>query len=299
MKKLLTIFLGISIILISCGMNAYAATIRVPQDHVTIQDAVASANDGDVIFVSSGTYTGQVTVDNKITIKGESAESTFLEVNQDESGFVIISDEVSISGFTVSGATDFQESGILMGGMFPGDERYVSIGDVTISKCILEYNCVGIYLWKAHDCMIVNNVVRYNDAVTAPWAQRYYGGNGIIAWEGPSTYNSFVNNEICYNCRFGLFVGGDTYASYEGTKIHGNTFYRNGAYWDYYYPGYGDINNIALGFMNADGKIKVSGNKIFPTDSGVDVWVWDAPGLKVVGNPVYKATGPHVPEPPL
>jgi len=291
MRKVLTIFLGISIILIFCGMNAYAATIKVPQDYGTIQDAVLYASDGDVIFVSAGTYTGQVTVNKKIIIKGESAESTFLDIANNESGFVIISDEVSISGFTVSGGTDFQESGILIGGMFPGDEGYVSIGDVTISKCVLEYNCVGIYIWKAHDCMIVNNVVRYN-AADPP---TIYGGNGIIAWEGPSTYNSFVNNEINYNSKFGLFIGGDTYASYEGSKIHGNTFYRNGAYWD----GGGDLNWLAMGFMNAGGKIKVSGNKIFPTDSGLEVWIWNCPSVKVVGNPVYKAKGPHVPLPPL
>lgn len=290
MKKVLIIFLGISIILVFCGMNAYAAEIRVPQEYSTIQAAVLNASDGDVIFVSSGTYNGQVTVDQKITIKGESAESTFLQVAPNESGFVIISNEVSISGFTVSGATSFQESGILIGGMSPGDETYVGIADVTISKCVLEYNCVGIYIWKAHDCMIVNNVVRYSEADPI----NLDGGNGIIAWEGPSTYNSFVNNELSYNYKYGLFIGGATRASYIGSKIHGNIFHRNGAYG-------ADWNWIAMGFMNADGKIKVSGNKIFPTDprGGGEVWVSESPDVKVVGNPVYKATNPQVPKPPV
>jgi parallel beta-helix repeat protein len=287
MKKLF-VFSGISIVLFICGMYAYSQnTITVPKDYATIQGAVAAANDGDIIFVSSGTYTGQVTVNKKITIKGESAETTFLEVAHNESGFVIIADEVSISGFTVSGATDFQESGILIGGAFPGDPRYVSIGDVTISKCILEYNCAGIYVWKAHDCMIVNNIVRYNDELS----HNIDGGNGIIAWEGPSINNSFINNEIYYNFKFGLFVGGSISASYDGTKIHGNTFYRNGAYWYY-------SNWLALGFMNADGKIKVSGNKIYPTASGLEVWIWNSPNVIVVGNPVYKANNPQTPLPP-
>jgi len=295
MRKVIIIFLGISIILIFCGMNAYAATIKVPQDYGTIQLAVASASDGDVIFVSSGDYTGQVIVDKKITIKGESAESTFLDIANDESGFVIISDEVTISGFTVSGGTDFQESGILIGGMFPGDERYVGIGDVTISKCVLEYNCVGIYIWKAHDCMIANNIVRNNEA----FPLNVDGGNGIIVWEGPSTDNSFVNNEISYNFKYGIFIGGMTFASYDGTKIHGNTFYRNGAYWKLYGPGTGDYNWLAIGFWNADGKIKVSGNRIFPTPHGFDVWILEnCPGVKVVGSPVYKGKGPQVPESP-
>ena len=295
MKKLLIICAVVGFAFAISGM-AQADTLYVGpgETYTTIQDAVSDASDGDVISVSSGEYFGQVTVDKKITIKGESAESTFLSIANNESGFIIISDEVSISGFTVSGATDFQESGILIGGMFPGDETYVSIGDVTISKCVLEYNCVGIYIWKAHDCMIVNNVVRYNETIPL----NIYGGNGIIAWEGPSTHNSFVNNEISYNFKYGLFIGGDTYASYDDTKIHGNTFYRNGAYWELNGPGTGDYNWLALGFYNADGKIKVSGNRIFPTDSDLDVWVWNAPGLKVVGTTVYKGTGPHAPLPP-
>jgi nitrous oxidase accessory protein NosD len=292
MKKLF-LFSGISIVLFFFGIYAYSQnTITVPGDYATIQDAVLAANDGDIIFVSSGTYNGQVTVNKKITIKGKSAETTFLKVAHNESGFVIIADEVSISGFTVFGATDFQESGILIGGEFPGDVRYVSIGDVTISKCILEYNCTGIYIWKAHDCMIVNNLVRYNDAVP----HNLNGGNGIIAWEGPSINNSFVNNEIYYNYKYGLFVGGGAYASYDGTKIHGNTFHRNGAYWELW--GIDDWNWLALGFMNAEGKIKVSGNKIYPTASSLDVWIWNSPNLVVVGNPVYKANNPQTPVPP-
>jgi nitrous oxidase accessory protein NosD len=293
MKKLRVCFsLGLTLVLyLAASVSSQAAVLRVPDDYATIQAAVANAQNGDIIQVSAGLYFGQVTVNKSISIKGEGSDLTFLQVNPNESGFVIIADDVSISGFTISGATDFQKSGILIGGEFPGDTRYIGIGYAMISKCTIQHNCAGIYIWKAHDCMVVNNVIRHNEAIP----MNIDGGNGIIVWEGPSTNNSFVNNDINYNFKFGLFIGGETIASYEGSKVTANTFYRNGAYWGLY--GRGDFNWLAIGFMNANGKIMVSGNKIFPTAAGLDVWIWNSPDVKVTGNPVYKAKGPHVPIP--
>ncbi|MCX6563722.1 MAG: right-handed parallel beta-helix repeat-containing protein [Candidatus Aminicenantes bacterium] len=291
MKKLRVCFsLGLTLVLfLVASVSSQAAVLRVPDNYATIQAAVANAQSGDIIQVSAGVYSGQVIVDKSISIKGDGAESTFLEVNPNENGFVIIADDVSISGFTISGATAFQHSGIIIGGEYPGDTRY-SIGYATISKCTIQHNCSGIYIWKAHDCMVVNNVIRHNEPIPV----NVDGGTGIIVWEGPSTDNSFVNNEINYNFKYGLFIGGGTPSSYAGSKVTANTFYRNGTY-----SGYAgqDRNWLAIGFMNANGKIMVSGNKIFPTTSGLDVWIYNSPDVKVTGNPVYKAKGPHVPIP--
>ncbi len=52
-----------------------------------------------------------------------------------------------------------------------------------------------------------------------------------------------------------------------------------------------------MGFMNALGSIKVSGNKILATASGLDIWVSTAPGLRAVGNPIRSDLGPNIPMP--
>ena len=52
-----------------------------------------------------------------------------------------------------------------------------------------------------------------------------------------------------------------------------------------------------MGFMNALGSIKVSGNKTLATASGLEVWVWNVPDLKVVGNPIRDDLGPNIPMP--
>jgi hypothetical protein len=58
---------------------AAAATIHVPGDENTIQDAVNVASSGDVIQVAAGTYVEQVIVDGKdITIAGAGRANTFI-----------------------------------------------------------------------------------------------------------------------------------------------------------------------------------------------------------------------------
>lgn len=47
-----------------------SATLRVPEDHPTIQAAIQAAADGDVIDVAPGTYAGPITVDRSVTIVG-------------------------------------------------------------------------------------------------------------------------------------------------------------------------------------------------------------------------------------
>ena len=53
-----------------------AATIRVPDDYAKIQDALEAAQNGDVVLLADGTYTGTNNVDlhfagKAITLKSE------------------------------------------------------------------------------------------------------------------------------------------------------------------------------------------------------------------------------------
>lgn len=44
--------------------------IHVPADYPTIPAAITAAVDGDVIYVAAGTWTGQLTVNKRITLRG-------------------------------------------------------------------------------------------------------------------------------------------------------------------------------------------------------------------------------------
>lgn len=279
---------------------AGAATIRVPEDHSTIQAAVTAASNGDIIQVGPGVYTENVLVDKSVMIRGqEGAINTTVQASDKNTAvFAVVTSDVIISGFTVKGADGhLNATGVLVGGRFPGDTLYVGTAfDVTISKCIVENNGQGIYVWGADNTTIVNNTVRYNGSHPG----NVDAGNGIIAWAetGPAAQStSMVNNEVYGNDKFGIFVGASSNTDFAGTKINGNNLYQNGAYtWlGYTYPP--GANWLGMGFMNALGSIKVSGNKILATASSLDIWVSYAPGLRAVGNPIRDALGPNIPMP--
>ena len=84
-----------------------SATIYVPDDYAKIQWAVDNASAGATIIVREGTYTENVDVNKRLTIKSESeAEATIVQAaNPNDHVFEVTADYVNISGFTVKGAS--------------------------------------------------------------------------------------------------------------------------------------------------------------------------------------------------
>ena len=72
MKILKILSISISFALLVSG-SVFGATIKVPDDYATIQQAIEAAADGDTILVASGTYTGPISYNGKkITVRSES-----------------------------------------------------------------------------------------------------------------------------------------------------------------------------------------------------------------------------------
>ena len=65
-------------LLVFCSQGI-PATINVPGDYNTIQEAIDAAVSGDSILVAAGSYQEQLTVDNKLLqIKGAGAGQTLI-----------------------------------------------------------------------------------------------------------------------------------------------------------------------------------------------------------------------------
>lgn len=127
----------------------WAATLSVPGDHSTIQDAIDAASSGDTITVAAGTYTEFVDTSGKnLTITGDGPSTTTIDATGETHAVEVDEGEtVTISGFELVGSEQGMEvrgstvtaSSIRVNsvtGASPGGGYLVTNGgSLTISSC--------------------------------------------------------------------------------------------------------------------------------------------------------------------
>jgi parallel beta-helix repeat protein len=154
-------------------------TIYVPDDYTTIQAAVDNASAGGTIIVRDGTYNENVDVNKRLTIRSENgSDSTIVTAaNSSYSVFKVTADYVTISGFTVTEATEYLDTS----GIYLIDADYCNIYDNKASN-----NEAGIYLYNSSNNTIKNNAVNSNE------------GTGIVL-DMSSKCNTITNNTASTN----------------------------------------------------------------------------------------------------
>lgn len=128
------------------SLSTLVATIRVPTNYGTIQQAIDAARDGDIIDVAPGTYTesGNWDIDfrgKQITLRSTSGpQSTIILCRDGHRGFHFDQGETSesvLSGFTIRG-------GRLSGSTTMGGGIYCGTAGPTILNCVIE-DCVAAF----------------------------------------------------------------------------------------------------------------------------------------------------------
>lgn len=169
----------------------------------TLQTAINSAQEGDELILSSGTYLGSIDINKSIRILGN-GDSV---VDGQAMGHVITvsAPDVVISGLYIqnSGTNLVKEDS----GIFVTDA-----GDRSrIESNHLENNQIGIYLKGPESALISNNVIigsqhhRMNDR-----------GNGVYLWN--SAGSIVENNKIRYG-RDGIFVTSSNHNTFRNNHI--------------------------------------------------------------------------------
>jgi hypothetical protein len=105
----LSVALSLSLIVILLGAFAIPfgfaqATITVPDDYSTIQEAVDAANSGDTIFVRAGTYNETVVIrKDGLTLTGEDQSTTVIDggAGNVPTVLVVSAENVEVNGFTL------------------------------------------------------------------------------------------------------------------------------------------------------------------------------------------------------
>jgi parallel beta-helix repeat protein len=257
----------------------------IPPDYATIQAAIAAANasGGDTIIVYPGDYNppgGGYVVDRSVIIKGKNgAEKTrIICQNADDNGFIITANNVTISGFTIKmygAVANGNICGILVGGSAYFTPVAAALTGVVITKCVIEYFDTGIWILKANGTNINNNTTRYN----AGYGIFLYSRDFLPLNPGVPDYDikntQISHNQIYENQYYGVgIMDADGYgASFDGTKITANTFYRNGSL-DYTFPCNWNSQAIYIGNAGAVGTVEVTNNK-FLKFTDITYWSWD------------------------
>ena len=191
-------------------------TITVPDDYLTIQEAINAANLGDTIYVKAGTYAENIIVNNTVALIGEDKYLTTIDGNMQETTIQIAANGVFISGFTIKNSKpSWPEGGLLVS----------DVSDCDVSNVIITNNWVGLWLEDSSNNNMSNITIANN---------RY------PSWLVRSDNNTFRDIIIANNTKYGVWLEDSSNNSLSSITItnnevgiqleraYNNTIYDNG-----------------------------------------------------------------------
>ncbi|MHC4437752.1 MAG: right-handed parallel beta-helix repeat-containing protein [Planctomycetota bacterium] len=210
-------FFGTGVLIDNLEVNLYtlSATILVPEDYATIQDAIDNASDGDIIEVGRGTYSDEGNRDIDFlgltitVLSSDGPDYTIIDCSGSEGhrGFYFRRNEGPDSvlrGFTIKGATMTGSNDI--GGGILCEVSSPSIVDCVIEDCAAE-NGGGIGVNRGSpsiiDCVIEN--CRAGGFEQAGAGGRG-GGIGLFRSSDATILHTRIINNSSYDNSFGAGV---------------------------------------------------------------------------------------------
>lgn len=153
---------------------AGAAERHVPPGQGSLAIAIAGASPGDVLVLTDGAYTGPVTIDRSLTVRG--ARGAVVDGQGHGTVITITSPDVTLQGFAVTG------SGAMNQQLDAGVKILKGADRAVIENLLLQDNMHGIDVHGGRDVRVANNEIigRQN-------ARMNERGNGIYIWNSPGT----------------------------------------------------------------------------------------------------------------
>jgi len=186
--------------------KAESNTIVVPDDYVSIQEAIDNAAEGDTVFVKEGTYNENLTINKSLSLIGENSHTTIIDGGNAGTAVLIRGDRVNVTGFTVKNG----ESPTPDHYMAPDKTHGIHLLQVSycnVSSNNVEYNGYGIWLYGSSD-----NYIR--------------GNNSTNNWDGirleVSYSNQITGNKVAAN-RYGVRFDSSSNNTLRNNNLKDNT----------------------------------------------------------------------------
>ena len=180
-----------------------AATLRVSPGE-SIQAAIERAAPGDVIEIERGRYVENLTIDKALTLRG--LERPTISGGLSGHTIFVTAEDVVFEGLIVADSGDSlrdQNAGIYL---HPGAHRAV------VRDCVLIYNLFGLWIERANDVVIENNIITGKRDYRSPMR-----GNGIQLYN--SQRAKVVDNQISF-VRDALYVDVSHDAVFLRNRLH-------------------------------------------------------------------------------
>jgi parallel beta-helix repeat protein len=151
------------------------ATIVVPDDFPTVQEAVNKASVGDTILVKPGTYRENVLVNKSISLIGEDRYHAVIDGSNLGTVIEVSASNVSVENLTLTNAgSSVNECGIMLSGVencsisenvlipnsYEGIMLYQSVGDSVTANTVEGSGQSGIILYGSNNSVVSENTVQ-------------------------------------------------------------------------------------------------------------------------------------------
>jgi len=200
---------------IGIPVKADPPMLKVPDDYLTIQEAINNARSGEIIFVRKGTYVENIIINKSITLVGEDQEGTIIDGGAKGNVILIKASNVTVKGFTIRNSDPIIGCGI-------SAERF---GNITIKNNIIKDNNIGIQISSSSRNQIYENVISSNYI----GIQLFYSSINVIC-------RNFISNntdgiDVFYYSISNIFYENVIYRNTWGVYLsffsNNNVFYHN------------------------------------------------------------------------